>query len=143
MKLIKSSGKSYVKMTKQEWVKLGQAFDRQDADDYRSNVRVEFSSSNVEVLDTIVSIPFKIDIESRSWGIKDIHVSTSAVVEIPITLAQYRDEVSEERIASVDLSKIKQDESSGNGKVYIESLQLHLNDDFSVDYVNSRLEVVK
>lgn len=89
-------------------------------------------------------IDFNIEVEARSWGIKDIGVFVDGVVKVPIYVNDSAtNRLVEERSVDVDLSKIKKEESDKSGIVTLGDLTLYLDGNFNVDYNNSSLEIIK
>ncbi len=92
-----------------------------------------------------VRVNYFIEIDHRSWGIKDINISPIGTIEVPYSISRNpsgADEVTTEHTVMVELSKIKQEVMEGSG-VWIQSLELYLLPDGSVDYKRSELNVVK
>ena len=89
-------------------------------------------------------IKFYIQIEARSWGIKDISVSPIGIINVPISITDVESmRVLEEREVTLDLNQIKKEETTGNGVITLGALDLYLDKDFNVDYSNSSLEIMK
>jgi len=87
-----------------------------------------------------VSVPFNIDLEFRSWGLKDISVMLYDEITVPYLLVDMEADREEERELVVDLSKLNIDYYEGGG-YYPEVLVIHLNEDGTVNYADSYMHV--
>ena len=86
-----------------------------------------------------VTIPFDIQFEYRSWGIKGAYFTASG--KITVIYSEYDDQDSEtEKEVELDLSELKHEWVEG-GFYGPEKLMLFLNADGSVDYERSSLDV--
>lgn len=87
-----------------------------------------------------VRIPFRIDVEAREWGIKGIVVNVEPVqTAVEIVVLDAKRSGGEERYVKTiafDPSQIRM-WMEGGPTVTITSLELALNEDFSIDYEKS------
>jgi len=120
-----------------------------DPNEYQTKVDVNIYPSgisekyDVEGPDDIF-MGFHIEIEARSWGIKDINVWVRGTIKIPISINDIETmRLIEEKEIIVDLDKIKKEETTGQGIVTVRSIDVYLDANFNVDYNHSSLEIVK
>ena len=91
-----------------------------------------------------ITVPFRIDVEAREWGIKGIMVSIDSseiALEVVVNKSTPQGDSQEytQRIA-FDPSRIELQQHPG-GAVTITGLILHLDENFGVDYEHSYFEV--
>ena len=97
-------------------------------------------------VDTVkVSVPFTIDIEARSWGIKGISLALSETIKVDAVMTLYPendedDDEEKDLTYEVNLSELTQDQTSG-GVVTIGDMNITLTKDGKVDYSKSSIEV--
>ena len=119
----------------------------QDPNEYTAVVDVSvwgIENSDIEVEAGRVAIKFRIDIEAREWGIKNISAYVYGMVIVPLFIS-YLDETKpvESKEITVDLSKVKVTESDGRGIVTLGDLDLYLDTNFNVNYEQTTLEILK
>jgi len=107
------------------------------------DVNVYGFGDTLDIESSKVSINFRIDVETREWGIKNISVHVYGTVTVPISISGINGGPAESKEVVVDLSKIKTNETTGNGVVTLGDLDLNLDSNFNVDYNNSILEIMK
>jgi len=113
-----------------------------DPDIYTANVKVYMSGEGILIQPDVqtISIQFKIEIEARSWGIKDFSVRMH---DTSVSVPWHSDDDTESinGVAVVDLSKVRWDQQKGSGLVTITDLNVYLDANGEVDYKHSYLEV--
>jgi len=103
-----------------------------------------YNDKYVEVTDcSRVTVKFKIDLESRSWGIKGAMISVipdDISMDLIITNSyQDRDDEEFSKVLRFDPSKIPVELEAGE-IITLSQMDLVLNDDFSIDYEASRIK---
>jgi hypothetical protein len=93
-----------------------------------------------------VHFKYNIELEHRSWGIKDINVSFRDVITSTIVITYFDKQgneiKTENRPISIDMSKLPISYSKGDG-IYVTDLDLYLTHDLQVDYDISFISVIK
>ena len=92
-------------------------------------------------------LKYRIDLEYRSWGVKGASVmldlSKPILVELDLTTESGSDDnpnvIETHKIITVDPSKIQVALSPGS-MISLNSMELHLNPDFTVDYNRSEIQ---
>jgi hypothetical protein len=111
-------------------------------DKYTANVAVNFYQVNKNKLieEVTTSIPFTLDIEYRSWGIKGILYIFNDIITIPYTEEdiETETELSEDKTIQVDLSQLKQEFVAGGGFT-VRELDIYLDEKDMVDYSKSTI----
>jgi len=108
------------------------------------SVDVPYSDKYDVEHDKKATIPYRIEIDGRSWGIKAFDVFVNATITINVTLMDLETmRPLEEKPISIDLSQIKQQENLGHGLVTLGDLEIYLDQNFNVDYKQSTLEILK
>ena len=114
----------------------------EQSDEYRAKVQVHFTiEEKGYVADSVyVEVPFNIDMEFRSWGLKDISVDLTSEVEVELNL---QDEAGNEKplTIKVDLTQLPREWVRGGGYAPLE-MSLHLTTDGKIDYKNSYIEIM-
>lgn len=121
----------------------------QSQDEYVNNATVNIYDSvpdrEVESGNKQIPVNFRIDIEARSWGIKDISVFiTSTVLTIPIVVTTFdanSNDRQEDRTIQVDLSKMRKHEDTGSGVVTVSEINIVLDQNFNIDYTKSYIGI--
>jgi len=116
------------------------------ADDYSTKVKVSmYGPSNYEVEGPdSVYVKFRIDVEAREWGIKNINLLVGGIIEVPYLLTEYDaddNESESQRSIEVDLAQVPKENKTGSGVITLDSLELWLDDSFNVDYNRSSLSL--
>jgi hypothetical protein len=85
-----------------------------------------------------INLKFKIEIDARSWGIKDISLyDITGPTEIPVLITYYPDDgvdtdsVEEELILNLDWSKVETEEQKNQGYLNIDHIEIELESDTS------------
>jgi hypothetical protein len=87
------------------------------------------------------SVQFKVSMEGRSWGIKDIHVYPFGTVTVPIEVSPEEDETRTENIdVAFDAGQLPREARPGT-TITVGEVDLHLKPDLSVDYERSSITV--
>jgi len=117
--------------------------------EYSANVLVETISSNsdntLEIeINTTVYFKYKIEIEHRSWGIKSITTIFNDIVQVPSIIRRYDQSGNniseEEKIFTLDMSKLAIDKIDGNG-IFVRDLDIELDSNFEIDYKSSSITI--
>lgn len=117
--------------------------------EFRNAVKVSVvggpRDSDVSSVHPSVDVKYRIDVDYRSWGIKDIHVYAFGTVEVEVQYITYdANEMEEEHetTITVELDKLRKDSVKGDG-VWIQGMDLQIDENFQVDYETSYLTVVE
>jgi len=100
---------------------------------------------DINLLQKSSLIKFSIDVEYRSWGIKDISVTIlSSFIEIPIesTTFSNNQDLTEDKKIVVDISKLKQEFIQSNA-VTLREMDIYLDNNYNVDYKSSSIVIEK
>ena len=81
-----------------------------------------------------VRVPFRIEIEHRSWGVNGIEVTPIGEIQIPVQIG------SKEINISVDLTQLTVEKvKSAHNQISVSSVEIYLNPDATVDYRQSTI----
>jgi hypothetical protein len=131
------------------WYKISQVNGTQDSDSYVASVDVsvyggDTAKYDIELPRKKIDVPFRLDLDVRSWGIKNIGVLVDGMINVPIFLNDIEtSRLLEERNVVVDLAKINKEEIKGNGAVTLGEMDLYLDQNLNVDYKSSSLEIYR
>lgn len=114
-------------------------------DKYSTMVKVSLYGGPVESDIYAVSpvrVPFDISIEAREWGIKDISIVVSGEVEVhcEVIRGENEDQV-DKAILTVDMGQLSKDIYSDRKLYTLGDMSLWVNEDMSIDYGRSSIEV--
>lgn len=117
--------------------------------DYTAMVPVSISgvsgNMDIEPINKVVSIRFKIEFEARSWGIKGIVVTLlDDSVQVPVTITYWETggDREEESVLSVDLKQLRQTNIQTSGSITLSGMELVLDKSRNIDYNRSSIEVL-
>jgi len=121
----------------------------QHLEEYSNDVKVDIYDNTqdreVEPYSKTIPIKFTIEIEARSWGIKDLSVAVPPqILTIPVNVTIWDvngNSHEEEKQIQLDTSKLSYSVNSGTRVVTLGDLTLYINADFSVDYSHSYLDI--
>jgi hypothetical protein len=130
------------------WYKISQVGGTQDDSSYSADVQVVVYGGNdkydIEVPQKKLSIPFRIELDIRSWGIKGVDIFVDGTISVSIFLNDPDTMMLvEEKDIVVDLAKIQKEELDGRGMVTLKGLDLYLDQNLNVDYKSSSLEIYR
>lgn len=98
------------------------------------------------VIDSNPTFIYDIELEHRSWGVKDINVSCNKILEETLSVTYFNeggDEIrTEDRPISIDLSKLSINYVNGDG-IFISDIDIDLNEDLTINYENSFITAVR
>jgi len=101
----------------------------------------------INVFTTPVPIKFRIDIEARNWGIKELNISPlPQIIEIDYEVKKWETEENtpfREGSFVVDVDKLKRDIVEERGVYTIGNIELHINNDLTINYDHSTVEIDK
>jgi len=103
-------------------------------------------NENYDINANPVKVPFIINLDIRSWGVKDISVYATETIIVHLNINQWGDEedMETEKDLFVDLSKLPEEQEASRHGVYtVTELTLELNEQFEVDYDNSSITFAK
>ncbi len=110
---------------------------------YRKN----FENKNIDIEANNINIPFFINIEARSWGIKDINMFATAIIPITLSITEWTEngnDIGTEKEILVDLKKLKIDNVHfGHGNYTVTDLEIELDKNFEIDYTQSSITFSK
>jgi hypothetical protein len=121
--------------------------------DFLSEVDIYTAEANVEIYHVrddvsiepdrkTIPIKFRIDIEARSWGIKEMSISlVDTLVDVPWH-SSYDEPQEMIGKAVVDLTKVKRSVEHGGGMIGISSLDIWLDANNNVDYKRTELNTI-
>lgn len=118
----------------------------QDPNEYTTIVDVSvwgIENLDIEVEASRVSIKFRLDIEAREWGIKNISAYVYGSVVVPLFISYPDTRPVESKEITVDLSRVKVTEVDGKGVITLGDLELYLDTNFNVNYEKTTLEILK
>jgi hypothetical protein len=101
--------------------------------------------SDVDPLRPTVDVKYRIDVDYRSWGIKDINIYAFGPVEVELRHITYDAndmEQENETTITVELDKLQRESVKGDG-VWVQAMDLQIDENFQVDYEASFLTVVE
>jgi hypothetical protein len=110
-------------------------------DKYTVNVEVNFyfiNNKNKMIGDVTTTIPFTLDVEYRSWGIKGILYIFNDIITIPYIEEDIETELNEDKEVQVDLSQLNQEFIGGEGFT-VRELDIYLDEKGMVDYNKSSI----
>jgi len=114
----------------------------EQSEDYHAKVKTDFfvEPRGSYASSVYVSVPFNIEIEYRDWGIKNIMLTLSRVVDVDLVLED--EEGTEKNMTiKVDLGQLPQEWVRGSGYAPIE-MSLHMTTEGVIDYKKSYIELM-
>ena len=140
MQLVFKSLKEGVKMSIETYNKLKKLHEQ--AYDYTAKVDAHFyfDEPGISADSVHVAVPFGIETEFRSWGLKDIYINLPPEVEIDLEPMDEQGNTKPITI-KVDLTELPQEWVRGGGYAPLE-MSLHLNRAGVVDYKKSYIELM-
>lgn len=106
----------------------------------------DIGNENFDINANPVKVPFVINVDMRSWGIKDISVYATGTIIVHLFINQWGDneDTESEKDLFVDLSKLPEQEEPHRTGVYtVTELDIELNEQFEVDYDSSSITFAK
>jgi len=97
---------------------------------------------DIDVEGQKVNVPFIVDIEAKSWGIKGVSAYAVSTIMIPLTITEWvgDDTVERDTEIQVDLSKLPDEHTHyGHGVYTVQDIELSLGKDFQVIYDDSSI----
>jgi len=147
MKSIKPPKDSDIKKASiKTWYKKAQVSDNGYSTIITPDIYFDNSVGNYDATAEPANIPFYIDIDHRSWGIKGILIYVKDTIVIEYLLNVWGDEDDQEfqKTAIVDLSRIPKEESHyDNGAYTITDFSLYIDPKGEVDYSKSSISFSK
>jgi hypothetical protein len=111
---------------------------QQQNDLFRSTIPVTVYGGGenqlIEALNRTIDVQYSIDIEYRSFGIKDLNFSPVGIIE----LAVQNEESMQQFTLQIDCSQLQKETTPGNG-VWADSLDIWLTPQMQVDYGHSSI----
>ena len=107
--------------------------EEQSKDEYTANIEINLVSEGYELLDNKVTVNFSIDIEYRSWGIKDITIKPIGIIEFDVSKEDER------TIIKIDADDLQME--SEKGFDFIKPLWLNVEIDSEGNVVRKVLHI--
>ena len=127
--------------------KHAQLLEKTPENEFNAEVSVKMGGGpedyDIEPLLPKTNIKFFIDVEYRSWGIKDIILYVTGGTKIGYRTESYGELEEKQGEVVVDLEKINKEIIESKDTYTLGTLQVWLDESFNVDYNSSSLEIIK
>lgn len=107
---------------------------------YETTTDIQFYSQKpgVSIPDVEAKIPFHVEFEARSWGIKSINLYFSD--KLKVDYIEENDEGEIERQIEIDLSRLNKFELAGHA-ITVSGITIYLDENGLVDYSKSEITI--